>query len=269
MIRREFTISDPHEFAAREVYSVFEWVRLYIDLHPVVASMDRTVAGQEERLRYLGVIPSPQITPGSIPGGPRILTKAQGKCARITRHIRASRKESTRGSWAVDTAAHYGMTSAVYQELAEDIQTGRLEPKRRVYLDDRRGELDPTLCVLDAVPILKIAERRGDGGVIIRKLLAERRQPVASASALASPRRRGQYLGALNEWLAPKHIDILRRTSPDALARDFKLYCERERQEVLPLLPKRLRSMEPTIEQIIERRVNAVKSRQRQKEEPT
>src|SRR5215472_9849728 len=122
MIRREFTISDSHQFAARDEYSVFEWARLYIDLHPAVASMDRTVAGQEDRLRYLGVIPWPQMTPGSIPGGPG----APGR------------------DWAVDTAAHYGITSAVYQELAEYIQTGRLESKRRVYLDDRPGELDPT-----------------------------------------------------------------------------------------------------------------------------
>jgi len=152
MIRREFTISDSLQFAARDEYSVFEWARLYIDLHPAVASMDRTVAGQEDRLRYLGVIPWPQMTPGSIPGGPG----APGR------------------DWAVDTAAHYGITSAVYQELAEDIQTGRLESKRRVYLDDRPGELDPTLCVLDAEPILDIAERRGDGGEIIQKLLIAR-----------------------------------------------------------------------------------------------
>jgi hypothetical protein len=157
MIRREFAISDPHKFVAGEEYSVFEWARLYIDLHPAVASMDRTVAGQEDRLRYLGAIPWPLITPGSIPAGPRA-------CG---------------GDWVVDTTAHYAITYAVYQELADDIQTGRLEPKRRVYLEDRQGVLDPTLCVLDAGPILKIARRRGDGGEVIQKLLAERRQPTA------------------------------------------------------------------------------------------
>src|SRR5215472_16732320 len=106
MIRREFTISDSHQFAARDEYSVFEWARLYIDLHPAVASMDRTVAGQEDRLRYLGVIPWLGITPGSIRGGP----VAPGL------------------DWAVDTTAHYAITCAVYQELADDIQSGRLEP---------------------------------------------------------------------------------------------------------------------------------------------
>jgi hypothetical protein len=155
MIRRDVAISDPHKFLVGEEYSVFEWVRLYIDLHPTVASMDRTVAGQQDRLRCLGVILWPRITPGSIPGGPR----------------------ATGYDWMVDTTAHYAITCAVCQELAEDIRTGR-EPKRRVYLEDRQGVLDPTLCVLDAEPILDIAKRRGDGGEIIQKLLAERSQPA-------------------------------------------------------------------------------------------
>ena len=152
MIRRDFTISDPHKLVDREEYSVFEWARLYIDLDPAVASMDRTVTGQEDRLRYLGVIPWPSITPGSIPGGPA----GRGR------------------EWAVDTTSHYAVTYAVYQELADDIQTGLLEPKRRVYLEDRRGELDPTLCVLDAEPILEIAKRWGDYGETIRRLLIAR-----------------------------------------------------------------------------------------------
>lgn len=165
MIRREFTISDPQGFAARKEYSVFEWVRLYIDLDPRIASMDRTVAGQEDRLRYLGVIPWPSITPGSIPGG----SPAPGR------------------EWAVDTTTHYAITCAVYQELADDIKSGRLEPKRRVYLDDRRGKLDPTLCVLDAEPILKIARRREDGGEFIRLLLAKPGQPTAPVEAPEQP----------------------------------------------------------------------------------
>src|SRR5207248_8855752 len=79
----------------------------------------------------------------------------------------------------VDTRKHYRSTNAVYQELATAIHTGSLEPKRRAYLEDRPGELDPTLCVLEAAPILAIAERRGDGGEVIQKLLAEGRQPAA------------------------------------------------------------------------------------------
>jgi len=41
---------------------------------------------------------------------------------------------------------------------------------------------------------------------------------------------------------------------PDQIARDFKLYCEHHRPEVLLLLPKRLRNMEPAIQRIIEER---------------
>jgi hypothetical protein len=228
LIRTEYAIS-ADIFTVGDERTIYEWCMIYTDRHPGVATLHATTAHQQERLLHLGAI-APLIAG-------------------------AFTADTPGGDFEVDTTAHYRVANAVYQELATAIQTGSLEPKRRVYLEDRPGELDLTLCVLDAEPILEIAERRGDGGVIIQKLLAERRQPAA----LASPRRRRQYIGALSEWLAPKHIDILRRTSPNALARDFKLYCERERQEVLPLLPKRLRSMERTIEQIIEGRVNAAK----------
>jgi hypothetical protein len=73
------------------------------------------------------------------------------------------------------------------------------------------------------------------------------------------PRRRGAYRGLLAEWMAPKEIGNLRRMDPAGIAGDFKLYCERERPALLPLLPKRLRSMEPAIERIINRRMAAAK----------
>jgi hypothetical protein len=62
-------------------------------------------------------------------------------------------------------------SNAVYQELAEGITTRRLDAKR-VYLHDRPGELDPTLCVLNFAPILAIAQRRKDYGPSIGRLLA-------------------------------------------------------------------------------------------------
>ena len=95
-------------------------------------------------------------------------------------------------------SAHYRIANAVYQELATAIQTGSLEPKRRTYLEDRPDELDPTLCVLEAAPILAIAERRGDGGERIQKLLAERRQtaaPVERAEQATAERRPVQKSG--------------------------------------------------------------------------
>lgn len=219
-IRDDFVVGGQH--------TIYEWCKIYVGLDPRVASTEPTVAGQEERLRYLGAIPP--LVAGSIP---------------VPDH-----------NANVDIRAHRRISNAVYQELATAIQTGSLEPKRRVYLEDRPGELDPTMCVLDAAPILAIAERGGDAGEVIKNLLAERRQPAASGS----DRRRGAYSGALEEWLAQKQTSTLQRMPPDAFAREFKLYCERERQELLPLLPKRLRSMERTIEKIIERRVNAAKA---------
>jgi hypothetical protein len=84
----------------------------------------------------------------------------------------------------VDTTAHYRVANAVYQELATAIQKGSLEPKRRAYLEDRPGELDPTLCVLEAGLILAIAERRGDYGETIRRLLiAHQVRPGPKAGA--------------------------------------------------------------------------------------
>ena len=80
-------------------------------------------------------------------------------------------------------------------------------------------------------------------------------QPAASLR-----RRRGVYFDALDEWMAGVRINTLRRMAPGAIAIKFKLYCERERPELLPLLPKRLRSMEPTIGRIIKRRVEAAKA---------
>jgi hypothetical protein len=51
-----------------------------------------------------------------------------------------------------DDPTVYRTSNAVYQELVEGILTGRIDAKR-VYLDDRPGELDPTLCIpLDAAP---------------------------------------------------------------------------------------------------------------------
>jgi len=149
MIRRNITISDANPFEVSDEHTVFEWVMIYGDRHPWVASMEPTVEGRQDRLLYLGAIPP--IASGSIP-------------------VENGRR--------VDITAHYRIANAVYQELATAMQTGALEPKRRAYLEDQPDELDPTLCVLEAAPILAILERRGDGGEFIQKLLAERRPPA-------------------------------------------------------------------------------------------
>jgi hypothetical protein len=226
MIQRNVAIAA--DFVVGDELTVYEWCMIYTDRNPAVAAKHATAEAQRVRMQYLGAKAPPA-------SGPMPATVA-GQ------------------DYEVDTREHYRITNAVYQELATAIQTGSLEPKRRAYLEDRPDELDPTLCVLDAAPILEIAERRGDGGQVIRKLLAAR-EPVAPL-----PQRRGAYKGALNEWMAQRPIDRLRRMTLGAIADEFKLHCERERPKLLRLLPKRLRSMERTIERIIERRVKAAKA---------
>ena len=140
------------DFVVGDELTVYEWCMIYTDRHPGVAAKHATAEAQRERLQYLGAI-APLVS------GPIPVTVA-GQ------------------DFEVDTREHYRITNAVYQQLATAIETGS-EPKRRAYLEDRPGELDPTLCVLDAAPIFEIAERRGDGGEVIQKLLAERRQPAA------------------------------------------------------------------------------------------
>jgi hypothetical protein len=90
---------------------------------------------------------------------------------------------------------------------------------------------------------------------------------VSSGSALSSSgpdadsrRQRGAYKGALEAWLAAKPLAQLRRMSVDAIAKAFRDYCERKRPELLPLLPRRPRSMEPAIQRIIDRRVEAAQA---------
>jgi hypothetical protein len=152
LIRTEFAISVA-DFTVGDERTVYEWCMIYTDRPPGVATLHATTAHQKDRLLHLGAI-APLIA------GPFIAV-------------------TPAGHFEVDTTAHYRVANAVYQELAKAIQTGSLEPKRRAYLEDRPGELDPTLCVVEAAVILAIAERRGDSGEVIKKLLAERRQTAA------------------------------------------------------------------------------------------
>jgi len=64
------------------------------------------------------------------------------------------------------------ISNAVYRELVAAIEAGRIELRKRVYLDDRPAELDLTLCVIGPDPVLEIARRHQDGGQKIAELLA-------------------------------------------------------------------------------------------------
>jgi hypothetical protein len=162
LIHRDFAISCTN-FKVGDEHTVYEWCMIYAGRHPGVASADPTVDGQKDRLEYLGAI-------APIVAGPITVTLAEQ-------------------DFKVDTRAHYRIANAVYQELVTGIRTGSLEPKRRSYLEDRPDELDPTLCVIGTDPILRIAERRGDGGSLIRTLLGAPHQPAeppARVTATAS-----------------------------------------------------------------------------------
>jgi hypothetical protein len=160
MIRREFAIS-ADDYVVGDELTVFHFCMIYTDRYPGVSSQYPDVAGQRDRLLHLGAI-APLVP------GPITVTLA-GK------------------DYEVDTREHYRIANAVYQELAKDLNTGRREPKKWAYLEDRPGEIDPTMCVLQAASLLDIAARRGDGGQIIRKLLAARRDPDLRKPG-ASPR---------------------------------------------------------------------------------
>jgi hypothetical protein len=141
-----YDVAVPDDFLVGDEHTIYEWCMFYVDLHPRVASTEPTVAGQEDRLRYLGAIPP--LVAGSMPDPDH------------------NRK--------VDIRAHRRISAAIYRKLAKAISTGELESKREAILEDKPDELDPTMCVLDAEPILEIAEHRGDYGETIRRLLIAR-----------------------------------------------------------------------------------------------
>jgi hypothetical protein len=63
--------------------------------------------------------------------------------------------------------------------------------------------------------------------------------------------------------MAPQQLLILQRMGPAAIAHAFRSHCERALPELMPLLPMRLRSMECVIERIIQRRGEALRSKNR------
>jgi hypothetical protein len=75
--------------------------------------------------------------------------------------------------------------------------------------------------------------------------------------------QRVAYRGPLEAWMAQQELPVLRRMGPAAIAPAFKSHCEQHLPELVPLLPKRLRSMENVIERIIKRRIDAVRTKPR------
>ena len=73
-------------------------------------------------------------------------------------------------------------------------------------------------------------------------------------------KQRAAYRAALSAWMAPQQLPHLQRMGPAAISLEFKSHCERHSPGIVPLLPKRLRSMEGVIERIIKRRVEALRT---------
>jgi hypothetical protein len=167
---------------------------------------------------------------------------------------------------------------SVYCTLVDNVKKGLITPIKRVYLAD--GSINRVLTEIWISALLDLARQRGDPGEILSSLLTwyeapelEAKSSLATESTLTtaetgsvepSSPQRGAYRGALAAWLADRPLTTLLRMTPEAIASHFKLYCEQKTPELLPLLPKRLRSMEPFIERIVADREAKAKGGTRQ-----
>jgi hypothetical protein len=187
------------------------------------------------------------------PAGLNEIEKLVGKGA--TKDFGSGTLENWQKSWSV------------YCTLVDGVKKGSIVPTKPVYLADR--DINGVLTAIPLSVLLDLARQRGDPGEILSSLLTwyESNPPeLAAKSSLAteptetgsvepSSPQRGAYRGALAAWLAARPLATFQRMTANAIASNFKRYCEQKRPDLLPLLPKRLRSMEPFIERIVADRV--------------
>jgi hypothetical protein len=149
---------------------------------------------------------------------------------------------------------------SVYCTLVDGVEKGSIAPTKPVYLADR--SINPVLTEIPLAALLDLARQRNDAGEIVSSLATWYAAPESDRPGPDPPsrRQRGVYNGALELWLAEKQLLLLQRMNADAIANEFRVHCEQKRPELLPVLPKRLRSMEPTIQRIIDRRVKTVQA---------
>jgi hypothetical protein len=146
-------------------HTVFDWCMIYTNRHPRAFlgddSRTATARCRDIRLTLLGAQGSNE------PG------------------LRPHPTEADKGVW--DDRATYRTCNALYQELAEGIS--RIDAKK-VYLDDRPSELDPTLCIIGSDPVLAIARRNEDFSPYIAALMARTdTAPPATATTEGLPGR--------------------------------------------------------------------------------
>jgi hypothetical protein len=192
-------------------HTVFDWCMIYTNRHPRAFlgddSRTATARCRDIRLTLLGAQGSNE------PG------------------LRPHPTEADKGVW--DDRATYRTCNALYQELAQGIS--RIDAKK-VYLDDRPSELDPTLCIIGSDPVLAIARRNEDFSLYIAALLARTHTAPATATAEGLPGKprdaspsdeggetdskalRGEALDCeLDKWARDRWPDLTKLPSRDEL----------------------------------------------------
>jgi hypothetical protein len=102
--------------------------------------------------------------------------------------------------------------------------------------------------ILDELPdeLAALGDGRVIGALRAQRDSAKAEREAKAAAGYAAPRanssrKRGEYAGLLEEWMLEKSLLWLRRMGPKGVFIAFKDYCEQNRPDLLPLLPKRLR----------------------------
>jgi hypothetical protein len=111
----------------------------------------------------------------------------------------------------------------------------------------------------DQLPPHAIPERSSKGKQIADPHARNRNEKQASVTI----QQRAAYKGPLELWMAQQQLSVLQKIGPAAIARQFDSHCAEALPALVPLLPKRLRSMEGVIERIIKRRVEALRTKNR------
>jgi hypothetical protein len=157
-------------------HTIFEWCLIYTDQNPTTALGDgsglATALIRDRRLILLG---------------------ARGSNEPM---MRPHPTETDQGVW--DDPVDYRVSNAVYQELAESVMTRKIDAVRR-YLDDRPEEIDRTLCIIGAAPVLAIARQRKDYGRYIAALLAQTPEESQATKPASKPTPLPPIHGAVSD----------------------------------------------------------------------
>jgi hypothetical protein len=129
---------------------------------------------------------------------------------------------------------------------------GSIEAFQRAIADGRVTE--SSAHMFDLVELKSVFPKTTDS-----EPAADRPDPqaieVAAAPTRAAPvRRRGEYQGEFDAWLARKPLPELKERDPLKVVKEFRQYCIQKLPNIVPLLPQRDRGMKWVIEQHLRRR---------------